>query len=672
MKKIYTLLIIVFCFGTKLLAQSPSWIENATSQTGLDSAKGGTVYVADVNQDNYPDIILIEPTSISKAHISLWLNVQRPGSTDKKDRIFVDTTKWSGIDLKRNGEHGRIADLAAFADVDNDGDLDCITCIYYHRWEYYHPDSLDPGDRCEVMLNKGWGQFELKTNSGLQNLGNIDATGLTNATGLAYLDYDKDGKIDLFISQWFKDYANNILMPSYLLKGNGDGSFTDVSASTGIKGNWFPLYGINATDWNNDGWVDLATCPYCRSSGSLWKNNGNGTFTDVASTAGYNTQFYNGEGWGDETQTFPKALCAWAAQPADYDNDGDIDFFYVLVHGGFGVDVYGKNPAGRSSLIINNGPDSNYKLTWALDQTERKLPRSYHLGDYDASWFDLDNDMWQDLVMGNGSYTTNTRLYLIRQDATHYLGDISTLLDITATNKRYPEIYSLEVFDYDLDGDDDMIFVNGDGTTSPKHKVQVIKNKIGQDKKWIGIMLKAPENCNRSSVGARIYVYSGGVTQLREIKAGFGHFGGQQPFITNFGLANNTKVDSVIVKWPTNPTKVTKVVNPAINQINIIDDKGFWGTLDINDAGIPQELQFGIYPNPASTEINLIFPPGSGTSGRYEIFDMSGKLVMESNIYISESSIHNISIELLEKGCYYIRITNNDKLVKTQPFIIVK
>jgi len=662
----------IFCliFSTfSSFSQTSSWIENATTATGLDSAWGGTVYTVDVNNDNYPDIVLIQPLSTgSKSKIKLYLNKQKPGGSIT-DRIFEDATNWSGIDLKRNGQPDRVADLAAFADFNNDGTVDCITCIYYHRWEYYHPASLDPGDRCELLLNNGKGQFTIKKDAGLHEIG------LTNATGLALLDYNNDGNLDVFISQWFLDYANNIMQPSILMKGNGDGTFTDQSLYSGIKSNYFPLYGINATDWNNDGWMDLATCPYCRSSGSLWKNNKDGTFSDVATEAGYNTQVLNGDGWGDTTKTYPKALCTWAAQPADYDNDGDMDFFYVLVHGGFGNDVYGK-PAGRSTLVENYGPDSNYKLAWAMDKVDRKIPRSTHLGDYDASWFDLDNDMWQDLVMGNGSYAPNTRLFILQQDKDHYLMDISSALNITSTAKRYDEVYSIEVFDYDLDGDDDIIFVHGDGKSgspkpTPLDKLEIIKNNIGQTKNWIGIKLKAPLNCNQSSIGARIIVYSGGVAQLREIKAGFGHFGGQQPFITNFGLANNTKVDSVLIRWPTNPIKYTRVVNPPINQISILDDNGYWGTLDVREDKQNNPHDFMIYPNPANDEIYVKLDKVTAGTSSYDIFDLSGKIMLNGK-FESNSNFSQISLSKLDKGYYMIRITYPDKSVLSKGFMITQ
>jgi enediyne biosynthesis protein E4 len=480
-------------------------------------------------------------------------------------------------------------------------------------------------------------------------------------------DYQNDGKIDMFISQWFKDYANNTMMPAILVKGNGDGSFTDVSKQTGINTNDFPLYGVNATDWNNDGWIDIATCPYCRNKGSLWKNNGDGTFTDVATQAGYNTQQYNGDGWGDGTMTYPKALCTWAAQPQDFDNDGDIDFFFVQVHGGFGNDVYGK-PAGRSSIVVNQGKDSNYKLSMDLTRLDRKFPRSTHLGDYDASWFDLDNDMLQDVVMGNGSYSTNTRLYIIQQQKDHSFDDISKLLNIGNVQTMIQEVYSMEVLDYDLDGDDDILITHGDGSTGPKNNLMLIENKIGQNNKWTGILLNAPANVNGSSIGARIIVYSGGIAQMKEIKAGFGHFGGQQPFITNFGLAKNTMVDSVIVRWPSNPLKYTKVTNININKINIIDENGLAGTLNIL-KNFPL-ADFRLYPNPATNYINIEFPAGFGNKGFYRILDISGKLTGNGNFITDQFRNFSLDLNGMKQGYYLISFQSDKGLLKVLPFMI--
>jgi hypothetical protein len=652
--KRFLLTILCLAIGGNVFSQNPNWIEDVTAKTGLAKIPASYVYITDINNDDYPDIVIVKANTI-KGKIRLFLNVQDSNSSDPKDRYFVDVTEWSNIDIRRNGEHGRVSDHLTFADVDNDGDIDCISCIYYHRWEYYHPDSLDPGDRCEVLLNKGWGQFELKDNNGLTELG------LVNTAGTSMLDIDKDGNIDLFIASWFRDYANNVMSHSYLLKGNGDGTFTDITDQTPIKNNIFPLYGANATDWNNDGWMDIATSPYCRSSGSLWKNTGNGNFVDVAAEVGYNTQFLNGDGWGNTQQTIPKALCTWASQPQDYDNDGDIDFFFVLVHGGFGNDVYGDE-AGRSTIVLNKGKDNNYALEWAMEKVYRAPPRSSHLGDYDAAWLDLDNDGWIDMAMGNGGYSGDyQRLFILKQDQDHVLQDISRDLEITKKGERISNLYSLQAFDYDLDGDDDLILIHEKYEEDTFAGLTLIENKIGQDNNWIGIKLYAPPNANASAIGARITVYSGGIAQMREIKAGFGHFGGQQAFITNFGLGKNSTIDSIIIRWPTHPLEYTKVTNVPINQFVILDRfQGFWGTLDTEKNQAKQNQEFRIFPNPAKDEILIGLPESLGDEGLIEIIDMQGRVHLTQQYQKSHFNSIRLDIQSLENSYYLIRIRAHD------------
>jgi hypothetical protein len=87
------------------------------------------------------------------------------------------------------------------------------------------------------------------------------------------------------------------------------------------------MYGVNVTDWNNDGWQDIITSPYCRSSGSLFENMKEGYFRDASFTAKYSAQRMGGD--------HGQALCQWEANPADFDNDGDMDLLQVSVHGGY-------------------------------------------------------------------------------------------------------------------------------------------------------------------------------------------------------------------------------------------------------------------------------------------------------------------------------------------------
>lgn len=642
-------------------SQQADWIEQISSEVGLDSAIASYVYVTDVNNDDYPDLIFVQ-AALNKGQVYLYMNVQKPGSTDPSERYFVDTTAWSMLDMKRNGEHGRIVDNIAFADVDNDGDVDAITSIYYHRWEYYHPDSNDPGDRTELLLNRGNGRFDLFEESGLNKIGPHAGhdEGLVNIAGITFLDYNKDGNIDVFLSSWFGDYKQNLelggtngMSASYLLKGNGDGTFSDESFGTKIKTNVFPLYGANATDWNNDGWLDIATAPYCRSSGSLWANDQNGRFNDVATQVGFNTQFLDGDGG--------QHLCTWAVQPADYDNDGDMDFYYVLVHGGF------ASGEGRSTLVLNKGAAENYNLEWALDKVHRLPPRPSHIGDYDAAWFDFDNDMKLDLVSGSGGYAYNRRLFFLMQDDDGELQDISSDLQIIYPDDQIKEIYSIQPIDFDLDGDDDVLIAHGDGDKTLKYTVNLIENKIGQDNNWIGIKLFSPAGCNLSGIGNRITVYSGGVAQTREIKAGFGHFAGQQPFITNFGLGTNNKVDSVVVRWQTNPSTYTKAINIPINEISIINKDGLWGSLSVKNK---LQNEFNIFPNPANNYLNIKIA-NLREEATFTIIDISGKKQIIKQIDQNSGHIVQIDVSNLPNGYYILKFESQNSKQISKPFIII-
>src|SRR5690606_10567446 len=141
-----------------------------------------------------------------------------------------------------------------------------------------------------------------------------------------------------------------------------------------------------------------------------------------------------------------------------------------------------------------------------------------------------------------------------------------TLTDITSDiGMMIPEInnlHLLEVMDYDLDGDDDII-VCRDAAPQQMH---LLRNEIGQDNNWIGIRLMASEGVNKSCIGTRIYVWSGGVQRMREVYAGRGNASGQQPFLMLFGLGSNTVVDSMKIVWPDVAGSETVIRNPGVNQ----------------------------------------------------------------------------------------------------------
>lgn len=591
-KKIFVFLPILIFFAalSSLSAQDATWLINVTEDAGLGDAYGSKIQHVDINNDNYPDL-LFGTGGINKNTFRLYLNVENPDKNSPTKRIYKDITEESNINYNRNtGEDGRIIDVAAMADIDNDGDPDLVNSIYYHRWEYYNTSEKDPGDRSEVMLNDGNGHFTLVENNGLHDFQWKDLiwsekdtafiplpAGIINTTGICFIDYNMDGNLDLFLGCWFLNYKFDEKWKSVLFKGNGDGTFTPTTdvINTAVQ----PMYGANVTDWNNDGWPDIITSAYCRSGGNLYQNNGNGSFTDVSAIANFNGQLMG----GDHGQN----LCNWEAVPADFDNDGDMDFLQVQVHGGY------NDGEGRTHVTVNEGPENNYHLEWDLDRIHRDAPTETHLGDQGGSWVDIDNDGLLDIAIGQMAYPAaniygQERLYICKQDQYNEFNDISKALGIYYTEK---EAHSIESCDFDLDGDMDIFFsrqhrdtvvvdtvIDGENTKYTHRytymRIELLRNDIGNSNNWIAMKLNAPESTNQSAIGARMTVCSGNLRQIREIQAGLGHCAQQQHFIRNVGIEKKNYIDSIIVRWPNMDMQQTVVYNPPTNVILDIDETG--------------------------------------------------------------------------------------------------
>ena len=147
MKKfILSLLIVIPLFVT---AQEKWWFSNITPSVGLDTVLAGKSYISDINGDLWPDLIVISGVDYfnNEFPLSVWMN-EADGNGSRK---FVNKTEYSEINANRNpSRNGRRTTALALADIDNDGDKDILTGVYYHRLE----SSVDNGDRAEVLLKK--------------------------------------------------------------------------------------------------------------------------------------------------------------------------------------------------------------------------------------------------------------------------------------------------------------------------------------------------------------------------------------------------------------------------------------------------------------------------------------------------------------------------------------
>jgi hypothetical protein len=585
------------------ISQDASWVKIVTDEVGID-ARGFRVWVADVNGDDYPDLLWGGDVGAVRNHIYLMLNQQDPESNNPKDRIFVDASLSSGIQTSRiDTNDNRIADVAALGDVDNDGDLDLVTSIYTHRSQNYTnfertvydttivdgkeviTDSTfmvirDPGDRTELLLNDGSGNFTLFENSGLNDLIFDDEipSGFANTSAICFLDYNRDGNLDIYFGTWFIDYAlpgKERYMPNILVKGNGDGTFEKV----GEIGPAEPLYGATVFDWNNDGWVDIATSSYCRTSSRLFMNMG-GEFVDATDLSNYNTQRLG----GDNNQN----LCQWEALPGDFDNDGDLDLLEVKVHGGY------RDGEGRTTITTNAGEEGDYLLNWDLSRINRNTHPDSHIGDMGGAWMDWDNDGDLDMMIGQDGYTTanppgGVRLFFLTQDDNGIFNEVTQNLGILP---ELEDSHSMEPADYDLDGDLDLfissthkdtIIEDGEQRIVSYKRIELLENTIGNANNWIAI---TPELSGGMVYnGTRIELYQEGKIMTREIHQGGGHFGNQHPETQYFGLGETARIDSIKIKFNGDTDEVVKINSLAANRHYKIGVSGFEATDNYNQDG---------------------------------------------------------------------------------------
>ncbi len=370
-----------------------------------------------------------------------------------------------------------------------------------------------------VLINDGKGQFTVKPNAGIEEL--------NPSTSAAFSDADADGNLDLYWGNWLIHYPDDPALQDRYFAGKGDGTFQDQFVAAGFElPKPYSVYGLTWCDYNNDGAQDLFVGNYHMYPDQLWENLGKGTFKDVAPLVGLD----------HDTIPPPANVAAmgltgghsYGADFGDYDNDGDMDVFVCnLAHPR-------TRPWADTSILGNNQGGPDYKFT----DMASTLGIVYDEGDLNAAWGDFDNDGDLDLVIG-GVYTGHyTRLY--RNDGDHF-ADVTYQAHI-ALHQASRMVW----LDADNDGDLDLLFA---GQSEAPHVV-LFKNRIGNKKHWVEFDLRGTTS-TRDAVGARVYVQSGGVTRMRDVRLGGGHWNVQAPKRVHVGLGDVAAIDKVQVRWLT-------------------------------------------------------------------------------------------------------------------------
>ncbi len=549
-------------------AQAPALFTDVTAAAGLSRAlnvsgrpdnkqyileeMGCGAAFFDYDHDGWLDIFLVNGTSVEPE-----VRDAQPTSYlfhNNRDGTFTDVTTRAGL------THSGWGQACCIGDYDNDG-FDDLFVSYWGRNVLYH--------------NNGNGTF-----TDVSEKAGVAGAGTRWGAGCCFLDFDRDGHLDLFVANYVNfdpegaphpgDSAycryNEIPVPcgplgfaggtNILYRNRGDGTFADVSEASGIarprgssamvfvNSNWRPSgsYGMGAAaaDFDNDGWPDIYVA--CDTAPSLlYRNNHDGTFSEIAVPAGCAFDEHG------------VALAGMGAGVGDYDGDGWLD----IVRTNFSDQVptlYRNYGGGFEVTSIRAGLGVNRK----------------HVG-FGVNFFDFDNDGWADIFIANGhvySQIASRKLYLTYREPKILYRNLGNgrFQDVSAAAGRAITAENLgrgcAFGDVDNDGDIDILINNLDGPPT------LLRNDEGNRNNWILIKCEGTRS-NRSAIGTRVKVTAAGRSQIDEVMSGSGYYS-QNDLRLHFGLGSASKVDSVEVAWPSGVKEAFRDL--AVNRLFVIHE----------------------------------------------------------------------------------------------------
>ena len=457
------------------------------------------------------------------------------------DGTFTDVTERAGV------QAGGFGQGVAVGDYDGDGFPD-IYVTQYGRSILYH--------------NNGDGTFTDVTEKA-----RVAATGW--ASSAVWFDYDNDGRLDLFVCRFVdfdkekskdchagEDAKRGYCIPhlykpmaSWLFHNNGDGTFTDVSQTSGIGSVLGKAWGVVATDINNDGRMDLFVANDTVAN-FLFANRGSGRFEEIGTQAGvaYSTEGRPRSGMGLDS--------------ADFDQDGWMDLFVA-------------NIDHETFALYQNNRDETFddRANATAIGAGTRLMSGWGL-----KFFDYDNDGNLDLFLANGNPDD-----LIEELTHNQVRYREPLLLFHNNGKGWENVSNssgavfsksfssrgLAIGDFDNDGAVDvLISVNDDAPL-------LLRNQVGAQNHWLGINLVGTKS-NRDAIGARISYQAGDLKRSRMKVAGGSYLSSHDPRIV-LGFGQRPKIDALEVKWPQPSTLVERFTNLPVNRyITIVEGEGKW------------------------------------------------------------------------------------------------
>ena len=491
----------------------------------LEAMSGGIAFV-DYDGDGYLDVFVVGGTRVGatpdETHNRLYRNTGIAGAAGGGERIFREVTEEAG--LRRSGWGMG----CAAGDYDNDGDVD----LYITYWG---PNALyrneDDGHFAEVTQEAGVGDERWGSSA-------------------AFGDVDGDGYLDLYVANYLLfDFAAppnggepcagfkgrevfcgpQGLEPQadVLYRNEGDGGFTDVSRVTGISRHRYPGLGVVFGDYDDDGDQDIYVANDLEPN-LLYRNDGHWRLSERGVPAGV---AYSEDG---------RAQAGMGVDFGDYDNDGDLDLFVT----NFSDDV--------NTLYQNRDDGSFVDATYVAGLGEEV--QSY-LG-WSTAFFDADNDGWLDLFVANGHLYPQLEagppgLRYPQRNLFYWneAGGFRRAGVVPGSGLAVEKVSRATAFgDYDNDGDVDLLVMNLNDTPT------LLRNDGGNRHNWLGLELVEAER-NRHAIGARVRVRAGDLEQVREVRRGYGFQSQHDPRLL-FGLGARQRVEWMEIYWPSGRRQV--------------------------------------------------------------------------------------------------------------------